>query len=187
MTFLSSTPLSIEDLLERTGRGDRGAFAQLYERTSGKLFAVCVGILRSRGLAEEALQDGFVRVWRNAHTFDRGKASAMTWLISVTRNRALSYRSKTGRLVPVEDETIDAMRDLDRDPEGYDAADLQALKRCLAELGENQRHAVTRAYLYGDTHRELAGAMDAPIGTIKTWLRRALEQLRLCLDDEAAR
>lgn len=181
------TTETVEYLIGRVAKHDQKAFSRLYERTSAKLFGVCLGILGNRGQAEDALQEGFVRVWRNAAKFDHTKGSAMTWLISIVRNRALTMRHSMSRLQPVEDETLEFMlENRDIAPEGADAADKQALYNCLDQLMDKQREVVRKAYLFGFTHSELAASTGNPIGTIKTWIRRGLAQLKLCLDDATA-
>lgn len=182
-----TTAETVEFLIGRVAEGDQAAFARLYERTSAKLFGVCLGILGNRGQAEDALQEGYVRVWRNAERFDQRKGAAMTWLISIVRNRALTLRHSMSRLQPVEEETLDVMvEDRDDGPEDVDPAEKQALHDCLNELMDKQREVVRKAYLYGYTHSELAEATGNPIGTVKTWIRRGLAQLKLCLDDATA-
>lgn len=178
---------TIEYLIGRVAVGDQAAFGRMYERTSAKLFGVCLGILGNRGQAEDALQEGFVRIWRNAARFDHGRGSGMTWLISIVRNRALTMRHSMSRLQPVEDDALELMvESLDNTPDEPDAAEKQALYKCLDELMDKQRDVVRKAYLFGFTHSELAKATGNPIGTIKTWIRRGLAQLKLCLDDATA-
>ena len=181
------TAETVEFLIGRVAAGDQAAFSRLYQRTSAKLFGVCLGILGNRGQAEDALQEGFVRVWRNAGRFDHSKGSAMTWLISIVRNRALTMRHSMSRLQPVEDEALESMvedrADGANDP---DAADKQALYNCLETLAASQQDVVRKAYIFGYTHSELARSTGNPIGTVKTWIRRGLAQLKLCLDDATA-
>ncbi len=182
-----TTAETVEFLIGRVAEGDQAAFARLYERTSAKLFGVCLGILGNRGQAEDALQEGYVRVWRNAERFDQRKGAAMTWLISIVRNRALTLRHSMSRLQPVEEETLDVMvEDRDDGPEDVDPAEKQALHDCLNELMDKQREVVRKPYLYGYTHSELAEATGNPLATVKTWIRRGLAQLKLCLDDATA-
>ncbi len=181
------TDETVEYLIGRVAAGDQAAFSRLYERTSSKLFGVCLGILGNRGQAEDALQEGYVRVWRNAGRFDKDRGSAMTWLISIVRNRALTMRHSMSRLQPVDDEVLEVMvEERGSEVDEIDAADKQALFNCMNELADTQREIVRKAYLFGFTHSELAAKTGNPIGTIKTWIRRGLAQLKLCLDDAPA-
>ena len=111
----------------------------------------------------------------------------MTWLISIVRNRALTMRHSMSRLQPVDDEVLEVMvEERGNEVDEVDAADKQALLNCMNELAETQREIVRKAYLFGFTHSELAATTGNPIGTIKTWIRRGLAQLKLCLDDAPA-
>lgn len=173
----------LNKLLSRVADGDAEALSALYSSTSAKLFGVCLGILRDRALAEDALQEGFVRIWRNAGRFDPDRARAMTWMISICRNRALTLldRQQRQRVSDMPDEALEGL--LGADERGdTDPADLVALQRCLDQLDGNQRKAITEAYLTGHTHSELAERMARPAGTIKSWIRRGLASLHACLE-----
>ena len=171
-------------LLIATGRNDQKAFAELYKRTSSKLFGVCLRMLHDRGEAEEVLQETYTTVWRRAASFDAAKASAITWLITLSRNKAID------RLRQHREELLDDPSRLNEavDDEPTPAADAetrqeyQRLQHCLDELEPQQRDSVREAFFTGATYNELATRCMVPLGTMKSWIRRSLMQLRTCLD-----
>lgn len=174
----------LELLLARTATGDEDAFAELYRVTSPKLYAVALRILMDKEQADEVLQESFVRVWERAGNFDANLGSPMTWLAAITRNKALDElrrRSVTpsgsdtalATLVSEEDHpliAIELRQDLDK------------LNRCLQGLEPQKRELVQRAYLDGSSREFLARMFNCPEGTVKTWLRRSLAQLKDCLE-----
>ncbi|MBB6188537.1 sigma-70 family RNA polymerase sigma factor [Rhodanobacter sp. MP7CTX1] len=171
-------------LLMQTGRNDQKAFAELYKRTSSKLFGVCLRMLHDRGEAEEVLQETYTTVWRRAASFDAAKASAITWLITLSRNKAID------RLRQHREELLDDPSRLDEtvDDQPTPAADAETsqeyrrLQVCLDELEPQQRDSVREAFFTGATYNELATRCMVPLGTMKSWIRRSLMQLRTCLD-----
>ncbi|WP_092430171.1 sigma-70 family RNA polymerase sigma factor [Alloyangia pacifica] len=163
---------------------DRAAFARLYERTSAKLFGVCLRVLQDRAQAEEALQDTYVKVWNNAGKYRVNGYSPMTWLITLARNSAVDRRrrSDVGRAVqPLEldDRLADPAPGPAQQAEARD--DAQALALCMDELPPDRAEMVRRAYLEGATYAELATATGVKLNTVRTWLRRSLISLRECL------
>ncbi len=171
-------------LLQSTGRNDQTAFAELYKRTSPKLFGVCLRMLRDRGAAEEVLQETYTTVWRRAATFDATRASAITWLVALSRNKAID------RLRQHREELLDDPQNLDAaiDQQPTPAADAESsqeyrrLQQCLDELEPQQQSSVREAFFSGATYNELAARCKVPLGTMKSWIRRSLIQLRQCLD-----
>lgn len=174
----------LNQLLLQTGRNDQKAFAELYRRTSSKLFGVCLRMLRDRGEAEEVLQETYTTVWRRAATFDMGKASAITWLVTLARNKAID------RLRQHREELLDDPARLDEtvDEQPTPAAgaetsqEYRRLQQCLDELEPQQQRSVREAFFTGATYNELATRCKVPLGTMKSWIRRSLMQLRTCLD-----
>jgi RNA polymerase sigma factor (sigma-70 family) len=141
-------------------------------------------MLRDRGEAEEVLQETYTTVWRRAASFDSAKASAITWLITLSRNKAID------RLRQHREELLDDPSRLDEavDEQPTPAADAEAsqeyrrLQHCLDELEPQQRDSVREAFFTGATYNELATRCMVPLGTMKSWIRRSLMQLRTCLD-----
>jgi RNA polymerase sigma-70 factor (ECF subfamily) len=185
-------------LLARSGLGDRQAFAALYERTSAHLFAVVLRINRDRAQAEDVLQEVYVNVWRAAQSFDAAQSQPLTWLTSVARNRAIdSLRRKQ-----TEPQTQPAPFHDDEDKDVYDdvpddaptplemlsrASDARALAQCMDGLSAPQRQSVALAFYDGLSHAEVAEQMRQPLGTVKSWVRRALLSLKSCLEAAAQR
>jgi RNA polymerase sigma-70 factor (ECF subfamily) len=173
----------IVDLMARVARKDREAFAALYRATSAKMFGTALRILRRRELAEEILQEAYAKIWERAGDFDAAKASPVTWMAAIVRNRALD---EVRRKTPISVEDL---------PEGFEpAADnpdplaardrsesLRQLLACLDKLEPKKRQMVLLAYYHGASREALAQRYEAPVPTIKTWLHRSLAQLRLCL------
>ncbi len=169
----------IENLLARVALRDRNAFQALYDSSAAHLLGAAVRILGSRAQAEEALQDGFVQIWQNASSFNPAKARASTWMTSIVRYRALDMVRRTGRETPLDEIQESAL------PEStvwYDADQEPNLEPCMDELGESQRMCVTLAFVEGYSHQELSTRLDTPLGTIKSWIRRSLNQLKECLE-----
>lgn len=169
----------IEPLLGRVALRDRKAFQELYTATSAHLLGAAMRILSSRAQAEEALQDGFVQIWQNASSYNPDKARASTWMTSIVRYRALDMVRRLGRETPLDDVQEGAM------PEStvwHDADQEPRLEPCMNELGDSQRLCVSLAFVEGYSHQELSTRLDTPLGTIKSWIRRSLAQLKECLE-----
>lgn len=166
--------------LRRVSDGDRDAFEDVYRRTSAKLFGVCLRILPIRAEAEDVLQDVYCAVWRRAGSFDAARGSAMTWLITMTRNRAVDQlrRSRHGRAVPVEWASAVA----DPLPLAFEIVaahdDHRKMQDCLALLSARDASALKMAFFGGSTYADLAHSACIPIGTMKSRMRRALLELR---------
>ncbi len=171
--------------LARVAAGDRAALRLVYQDTSAKLFGVCLRILNDRGEAEDVLQDVYVTVWRKAAAFDPGRASPITWLVAIARNRAIDRLRSSAvsrRMEPIE--AADAVSD--PSPGAVERVELAQQQRrlagCLEELEARQAAAIRAAFLDGATYEELAARMSVPLGTMKSWIRRGLLKLRACLE-----
>ncbi|MFO0997936.1 MAG: sigma-70 family RNA polymerase sigma factor [Alphaproteobacteria bacterium] len=175
----------LAELMAATAQGDHKAFRRLYELTSGRLFGLALGILRRRDLAEEALQDSFVRIWRSAPRFDPEKGAAMGWLATIVRNRALTLIAQRPRESSEDLSAVEQWADSAPDPlaRALESGTGRALAKCLGELDAEQRHSIVLAFYQGLTHAELAARLEKPIGTVKSWIRRSLLRLRECLGD----
>jgi RNA polymerase sigma-70 factor (ECF subfamily) len=171
--------------LVRVAAGDRAALRMVYQDTSAKLFGVLLRILNDRSEAEDVLQDVFVTVWRKAASFDPGKASPITWLVTIARNRAIDRLRSSG--ASRRTEPIEAADDV-RDPAPVAAEHVERaqeqhrLVHCLEELEARHAAAIRAAFLDGATYEELAQRMSVPLGTMKSWIRRGLLKLRACLE-----
>lgn len=177
-----TTIKDIENLISRVALRDQQAFSMLYNATSAKLFGVCLRILNNRAESEEALQEAFVNIWQKADSYAANGLSPMTWLITLTRNKAID--KIRARKAPATE--IDAVYDLADPGPTPEAAAIASSERaqidgCLDELEDNLSGAVRGAYLDGDSYQELAERFNVPVNTMRTWLRRSLLKLRECL------
>jgi RNA polymerase sigma-70 factor (ECF subfamily) len=177
--------LSREDLvhaLERTARGDRAAFEKVYAATAVKLYGIVIRILGRRDLAEDILQEVYIRVWQRASEFDPATGSPITWLATIARNRALDEaRRKTMRSLDDCPELLQLSSDDDPLADSERNEEQRRLQACLDGLEAEKRQLVLRVYYYGMTREEIARATNRPVATVKTWLRRSLAQLKDCL------
>lgn len=169
-------------LLAKIALRDRGAFGELWNRTSAKLFGVCLRILKNSNEAEDALQEVYVKIWRKAHSYAPSNYSPMTWLISIARNEAIDrLRARKPTTVDIE-EAYDLASDAPTPEKAAVAAsERNQINRCLEELQPNHAAAVQGAYLEGYSYQELADMYKIPVNTMRTWLRRSLMKLKECL------
>ncbi|MFO1101437.1 MAG: sigma-70 family RNA polymerase sigma factor [Methylocystis sp.] len=170
---------SLEALLQRVAIRDRAAFRDLYAATSSRLFAVCLGLLRDRPRAEEALQEAFTRIWERAASYDAEKGAALAWMTVVTRRIALNeLRLRDSAHASLEDEEAPQIA---ADLPEHDPLAKGRLIDCLDRLGEERRQWVLLAYIHGYSHEELARRFQRPLGTMKSALFRGLADLRKCI------
>ena len=180
-----SEPDELNRLLDRTGQGDRGAFADLYQRAAPRLFGICLRLLRDRGEAEDVLQEIFVTVWRRASSFDASRASAVPWLIALARNKAIDrLRQQRRASAALTSKGLDdAMDDQLAPPPDLDRSEqYRRLQLCLEQLDPQHQRSLREAFYSGATYSELAARLEVPLGTMKSWIRRSLIQLRKCLE-----
>ncbi len=186
--------------LSRAALGDRQAFKQLYDATSGHLFAVLLRIQRDRAVAEDLLQEVYVSAWKAAGSFDAQQSQPLTWLTHIARNKAIDSLRRAQaqpRLETVHPENDDDDRpDLDQRmaDEGPGpaellerASDARQLSHCMQALSAQQRQSVALAFFDGLSHAEVAEQLREPLGTVKSWVRRALMTLKTCLERAAQR
>ena len=167
-----------------TARGDRAAFAALYERTSAKLFGIVLRILKDRSRAEDVLQDVYLKIWQRAGSYDMRQGKPVTWMAAVARNRAIDV-VRAARPTQTLDEAGDeeeVFRAGGNVAGHLDPGELETLRTCLAEIEEEDRNLILLAYYEGFSREELAERFLMPVGTVKTRLRRGLQRLRGCLD-----
>lgn len=172
--------------LGRVAGGSQSALAEVYQRTSAKLFGICIRILGERGEAEDALQDIFISVWRKAGTFDSSKASPITWLAALARNRSIDRKRSRASRAPTAAMGEEAMEVADAAPHALagleTAEEAGRIALCLGELEERQNRAICAAFYEGLSYPEVARRSDVPLGTMKSWVRRGLLRLRECLE-----
>jgi len=184
MSELAPDAQRLADLLARAALTDRRAFAELYQLTRSKLFAVSLRIVRERHLAEEVLQDSFVNIWNHASNYASAKSAPMTWMTAIVRNRSLDIVRRGGWEIQDEDEYFtNSMLDTAPLPDTAlgEKRDMHNIQRCLDELDAEQRQSIALAFYHGLSHSELAEHMRKPLGTVKTHIRRGLLKLKDCL------
>lgn len=181
----------LAEWLAATAEGDQKAFQQLYAATSSQLYALLLRILRNPERAQDALQDAYVRVWQKADTYAPERGAPLTWLLSIARYRALDVLRRKRPEVAMPEEP-DMMATLLEDEqalspleENENQQSLDAVRQCLGTLAPQQRDSVLLAYYEGLTHQELSDRLGAPLGTVKSWIRRGLIRLRECLAERA--
>lgn len=175
-------------LLDRIGRRDQAALRELYDRTAPKLMGLAMRVVRQREWAEDVLQESFVTVWRAAADYRGTLSPPLAWLGLIVRSRSLDLlrRRAADRAALTQDFDATLSETLAADtPDPADTADASeqawALHQCLNQLEARQREVVSLAYLRELSHGELAEQLRLPLGTVKTWIRRGLEKLRVCM------
>jgi RNA polymerase sigma-70 factor (ECF subfamily) len=175
-------------LIDRVATGDQAALKSLYEKTSSKLYGLAVRIVGNREWAEDVLQEAYLTIWRVAGDYRAALSPPMAWLGLILRSRALDFLRRRAadrtHLTQELDETLsDTLQGDAPDPMNTTQASEQAwaLHQCLERLEKRQREVVSLAYLRDLSHGELSAQLKLPLGTVKTWIRRGLEQLRGCM------
>lgn len=181
-------PQQLKAWLTAAGNRDAAAFRALYDASSSKLFGFALRILHKRELAEEVLQESFVAIWNNAASYQSHLAAPMTWMATIVRNKAFDHLRRSDATVEIDAEQFDrevmnALQDPQATPiEALQmSGDAKALAWCMSALEGAHRQVVALAYFHDLSHSEVANQMKLPIGTVKTWIRRSLEKLRVCL------
>jgi len=177
------TQAELVELLGAVAKGDVAAFERLYDATRAKLYGVLLRILRKPELAEEVMQETYLKVWKMADKFDPVLASPITWMVAIARNRAIDIVRKKAE-VSMEDEP-EAMEVAADTPAPLARREMtEELKRllsCLGKLDPEKQRIVLLAYYSGWSREQLAKKLDIPVNTIKTWLRRSLLEIRACM------
>ncbi|WP_280815575.1 sigma-70 family RNA polymerase sigma factor [Variovorax sp. TBS-050B] len=175
-------------LIDRIGRRDEAALRLLYDRTAPRLMGLAMRVVRQREWAEDVLQESFITVWRAAADYRDTLSPPLAWLGLIVRSRSLDLlRRRTADRAQLTQEFDEVMAEtLEADaPNPADTADASeqawALHQCLNQLEARQREVVSLAYLRELSHGELAEQLKLPLGTVKTWIRRGLEKLRVCM------
>ncbi|MDF2395554.1 sigma-70 family RNA polymerase sigma factor [Pseudomonas protegens] len=179
----SLDPDQLRHLLAQCSLGDRRAFETLYRMVAPRLHGVALRFMGRRDLAEEVLQESFVRIWNNAVRYQPHLSAPLTWMVNITRNQAIDQLRKHRErpLGELEEQQLE-----DQSPSAHDQLDsarsARALNRCLDSLDGMQRQSITVAYFQGLSCSELAEHLAAPLGSVKSWIRRGMERLRRCLE-----
>lgn len=182
-----SRPADAGDLLRAVARGDEAAFGRLYDLVAPRVYGLIRRVLRDPAQAEEVTQEVLVEVWRTAGRFDAGRGSATAWVFTIAHRRAVdrvrAEQAASDRMMKVAASSVDTPYDEVVD-EVSSRLERQQVRRCLDNLTELQRQAVTLAYYNGHSYREVADLLETPLPTVKTRMRDGLIRLRDCLGVE---
>lgn len=173
--------------IEQVARGDRAALKLVYDMTSAKLFGVIVRIMHDRELAEDVLQDVYIKIWNRAGRYDASRASPISWLCVIARNAAIdgARRQHRGDYLTGHEEAV-VLEEVEDDAVPADellchAEDHERMRRCIEALQDDHRRSIRMAFFDGLSHSELADRIGVPLGTMKSWIRRGLASLKGCL------
>jgi len=171
-----------EELAKRLQQRDPQAMADLYDRFGRLVYSVILAIVRDAGVAEDLVQETFLRVWNRMNAFEAGKGALGPWLLAIARNRAIDYIRSVQSRMQRNTYEFDAREhpslfvDMEKDVLNSDSA--RSIRKALEKLTENQRKVIELAYYEGLSQTEMAERMGQPLGTVKTWVRTALQLLR---------
>jgi len=157
----------------------------LYERIAPQLLAVLTSILRTRAAAEDALQDVFIRIWRQAGQYEQIKGRPLSWMVAIARYRAIDLLRATRITVQLERAELAGAEQLqiESPTENMEfGATAASLGRCLRLLNASQRQCLVLAYTNGLSQERIAQSISQPLGTVKSWMRRGLLSLRECME-----
>ena len=177
------TPAELVWLIAAVAKGDEAAFERLYAATRAKLFGVVLRILRRQDLAEEVIQEAYVKIWNSAGQFNPALASPITWMASIARNRAIDVVRKSGEVSIEEEPTAMEVAADSPDPLARRemTEELKRLLECVGRLEPDRQKLVLLAYYNGWSREQLAAKFETPVNTVKTWLRRSMMDIRECL------
>jgi len=183
-----SPDIQLIALLDRVALADESALKELYALTSSKLYGVAVRVVTNREWAEDVLQEAYLNIWKIAGSYKASLSPPMAWMGLLVRSRGLDFLRRRAS------ERADRMQELDEvisdtvagdSPNPMDTTQAseqaRALHQCLSQLDNKQREVVSLAYLRDLSHSDLAAQLKLPLGTVKTWIRRGLDQLRGCM------
>lgn len=175
--------IDADALLAACAGGNRLALQQLYKSEAPRMLGIAMRFLKRRALAEEAVHDAFVSIWSHAASFNPDAGKAQAWISAIVRNRSLNILRGEARTELTDDMSAFESESDEESPEAtvMRLSDNAQLKRCLGTLDEKRRNIIVLAYTQGLSHGELAERLKVPLGTMKSWIRRSLIQLRECL------
>lgn len=173
--------IDLEELLAKSAQKDQHAFKILYNATAPKLFGVLVGMMKNESLAEEALQDSFLKIWEKSDTYQSSKSGAMTWMRTIATNTARD-KLRALKVRHYQDECGDYIENIEASDDSLDKQlsinnELSRIEEGLKKLKAPQRECLILSYYHGYSHAELAKKLNLPLGTIKTWIRLGREEL----------
>lgn len=176
----------MRQLIQACAAGDQDAFKQLYESSSAQLLGVLIRMLPSKAIAEEVLQETYIKIWDNLDSYNAELGNPTTWMISIGRNCAIDTIRKRNIREHNEidndySDDIDTGALLGQTEQSIE--DIQILSLCLERLEAEPRDCIIKAYCAGYSHEELSQTLQTPLGTIKSWIRRGLMALRGCIDE----
>ena len=164
------------------------ALRRLYDQESARLLGVAQRIVHDTTLAEDIVHDAFINIWTRASSFDATRGAGRGWIYTITRHQALNVLRASGREVTVDEDTataLDAHASMEAWQDVTDAFAWQSssghIRRCLEQLEPVRRNCILHAYVDGLTHSEIAAHINAPLGTVKAWIKRGLSSLRECM------
>ena len=184
MNRIDTLPPEIElaQLLQRCAAQDPAAFRTLYDKTSPIIFARLLRMLRRRSVAEEALQDVYVRIWQRAAQYELSRGRALAWMVTIARYCAIDLMRRE-RMTLVSDDTLAGIPDESAaEPGGLEKPN--NFDYCIEQLNDNTRQCLTLAFVEGRSHDEIARLTVHPLGSVKSWIRRGLLALKQCLSAE---
>src|SRR4051812_28755693 len=177
------TPAELVGLIGAVAQGDQAAFERLYVATRAKLYGVVLRILRRQDLAEEVIQETYVKIWNSAGQFNPALASPITWMASIARNRAIDIvRKKTEVSIEEEPQAMEVASD-SPDPLARRemTEELRRLLECIGRLEPDRQRLVLFAHFNGWGREQMGEKIAGPVNTVKTWLRRSMMDIRECL------
>ena len=171
-----------EDLARRLQRREPDAMTELYERFGRLAYSVVVGIVRDAGVAEDMVQETFLRVWNRVHAFEAGRGALGPWLLAIARNRAIDHVRSAAARIDRNSFDLDLRERpslfMDIEREVLNADHAQKIRKAISQLDPKQQKVIELAYYEGLSQTEMAEKMGEPLGTVKTWVRSALRHLR---------
>ena len=169
--------------LRACAMGDSTGLRQLYDHEAPRMIGVAMRILRRRDIADDVVHDAFLRIWRNAKSYDSTLGSPRAWIYAIVRNLAIDAIRNSQREDIVDEEHLADIADAasESTPIFDRLAEGSALHRCLERLEPKRRASILLAYAHGCSHGEIAGKLGVPLGTVKAWIRRSLAALRECM------
>lgn len=175
---------ALVEALAQVAQADQAALRRVYDLTNAKLFGVCFRICQDREVAADIMQETYIKIWRRAGRFDPAQASPITWLCTIARNSAIDWCRANRVSMAGIDEIGQIADERASAPEQIEGEQSQArIAQCLDELGGHPAEAIRAAFFGGLTYTQLAERMMVPLGTMKSWIRRGLAQLKACIGD----